>query len=113
MPMDTEEVGPLSPSMIDFVFYWRTITLTQKIILQGVLCYVIFRVRNYWVSGFPRHPKIVLETQNLGLGFRLETLGKWYEHRHAVYRWKALILISMLSSIFACKIKHVKGPMLF
>ncbi len=58
----------------------------------------IARVRNYWVSRFPRHPKMVLETQNL---------RKWYEHRHFVYHWKALILISMLSSLFACKIK---GP---
>ncbi len=61
------------------------------------------------ITGFPRHLKIVLETQNLGLGLRLETLGKWYEHRHVVYHWKALILISMLSSLFACRIKHVKG----
>ena len=37
---------------------------------------------------------MVLETQNMGQGFRLETLGKSYERRHVAYRWKALILIS-------------------
>ena len=63
------------------------------------------RVRNYWVSGFPRHPKMVLEIQNFGLGL-LETLGKCYEHRHVVCRWKAVILFSMLSSLFACKNKR-------
>ncbi len=35
------------------------------------------REQNYWVPGFPRHPKIVLETQNLDQDFRLETLRKW------------------------------------
>ena len=37
------------------------------------------------ITGFPRHPKMVLEIQNLGLGFRLETLGKFDEHRHVLY----------------------------
>ncbi len=35
----------------------------------------LIRVRNYWLSWFLRHPKIVMESQNLALNFPLETLA--------------------------------------
>ncbi len=67
-------------------------TLTRRIVIaikvhtirKTNTVYLLNRVQNYWVPGFPRHAKMVVETQNLALVFQLETLGKWTDLQSTV-----------------------------